>query len=162
MWFIDCTRKLYIILPNDLQNHQAAIIWIITSGISYFWKETKLYKAWLKNPFKSEEKMIPKIKSVFMEWPSNLVGIRKSMKKLPGKLPAVKECSDSSIKMHSGQHFSSFCNTLFCHCFYHINNLHCLISLNIFCSLDISFFFSICFFDFNFIFFNKHVEIKCH
>ena len=70
----------------------------------YLWNKvkTRLYEDRLNTPFESEEEMISKIKSVWKEWAWNLIEIRKSIKELPSKLRAVKECNGSSIKMHFG------------------------------------------------------------
>ena len=70
----------------------------------YFWNKvkTKLYEDRLNTPSENDEEMISKIKSVWKECALNLVEIRKSMKELPSRLRAVKECNGSSIKMNFG------------------------------------------------------------
>ena len=80
------------------------------------------------------------------------------MNELPSILCAVKECNGNSIKMHFGEHFATFFNTLFCHCFYDANNLQFLISLDMFYSLEFPFFFQDDIFHVSFCFY-KHVEI---
>ena len=70
----------------------------------YSWNKvkTKVYEDRLNTPFESKEEMISKITSFWKECDSNLVEIRKSIKEFPGRLRAVKECNESSIKMHFG------------------------------------------------------------
>lgn len=70
----------------------------------YFWNKvkTEVYKGRLNNPFKTEEEMIKKIRSVWKKCASNLSEIRKSMKEFPQRIQAVKDCNGSSIKKHFG------------------------------------------------------------
>ena len=65
----------------------------------YFWNKvkTKVYEDRLNTPFESEEEMISKIKSVWKEYASNLVEIRKSMKEFSSRLLAVNESNGYSI-----------------------------------------------------------------
>lgn len=70
----------------------------------YFWNKVKreVYKGRLNKPFKTEEEIMKKIRSVWRKCACDLDEIRKSMKEFPLRVQAVKECNGSSIKKYFG------------------------------------------------------------
>ena len=66
----------------------------------YFWDrvKTKVYAGRMNKPFKSEEEMIRRIKSVWKECAEDVAEIRKAMKQFVPRLKTVKEKNGHSIK----------------------------------------------------------------
>ena len=70
----------------------------------YFWSrvKSKVYEGRMNKPFKNEEEMIRRIKSVWNECASNITEIRKAMKEFVPRLEAVQSNDGYSIKMLFG------------------------------------------------------------